>query len=195
MNGTRGCRRCLTAWRIAAQPSWRADTPSASRIWWDPDKCSSTRVCSCGRLPPGDSKVIWCSMKNINDQAGNLTYSFCLSWLSTDVLALLLTDALIFLQEKDQKYTFATVVRIKWWIMRETVSSYCAMWGWFICFSLLWTCSGPETSSDCPTEVNSSGSSKRRERHVFDQRLSRRTWNVRGPHVIQRGAKHVDEAH
>ncbi len=31
--------------------------------------------------------------------------------LSIDVLALLLTDTLIFLQEKDQKYTFAAVVR------------------------------------------------------------------------------------
>lgn len=28
----------------------------------------------------------------------------------TDVLALLLTDTLIFLQDKDQKYTFAAVV-------------------------------------------------------------------------------------
>lgn len=35
---------------------------------------------------------------------------FLLVWSFTDILALLLTDTLIFLQEKDQKYTFATVV-------------------------------------------------------------------------------------
>lgn len=31
-------------------------------------------------------------------------------WSSTDVLAFLLSDSLVFLQEKDQKYIFAAVV-------------------------------------------------------------------------------------
>lgn len=37
----------------------------------------------------------------------SLIHRFC---LSTDVLALLLSDSLVFLQEKDQKYIFAAVV-------------------------------------------------------------------------------------
>lgn len=42
---------------------------------------------------------------NANDHFGVFVFT------SADVLALLLTDALIFLQEKDQKYSFAAVVR------------------------------------------------------------------------------------
>jgi hypothetical protein len=33
--------------------------------------------------------------------------------VSSDVLAVLLTDVLLLLQEKDQKYVFASVVRIQ----------------------------------------------------------------------------------
>lgn len=56
-SGIRGYRRCGTAWRTAALPSWRMATPSASRTWWGRDKRSDIRVCSCGRPPLVGLKV------------------------------------------------------------------------------------------------------------------------------------------
>lgn len=56
-NAIRGCRRCGAAWRTAAWPSWRMDTPSVSRTWWDRDKHWNTRACSCGRPPLVGLKV------------------------------------------------------------------------------------------------------------------------------------------
>lgn len=41
-----------------------------------------------------------------------LSFPFFVSFVTVDILAVLLTDVLLLLQEKDQKYTFASVVGI-----------------------------------------------------------------------------------
>lgn len=62
-----------------------------------------------GRLKGGDDLYSCFSVCMLLSHHSNTFYLLFLT--SIDVLALLLTDTLIFLQEKDQKYAFATVVR------------------------------------------------------------------------------------
>lgn len=75
---------------------------------------------------------------------------------STDVLALLLTDSLIFLQEKDQRYTFATVVCAQ---LKPASVSVAVLLSLIIPLAL-YLCTGSEASGHCPAEANSTRSGK-----------------------------------
>lgn len=109
-----------------------------------------------------------------------------------DVQAVLLTDRLIFLQEKDQKYIFATVVRHRLkqkqvFLFNPTDIS--------TTFLNIQPSSGPEAPRHRFAEVDRARSCQRGKRHVFDQRLVVGPGDVRGPHVLQRRTEHLDEAH
>lgn len=117
---------------------------------------------------------------------------------STDVLALLLTDTLIFLQDKDQKYTFAAVVRGTRTLLvdprRHKYHTFLLNF-FFVIKKFCAYPAGLKAPRHRLAEADRARSSKRREGNVPDQRVRRRAGNVRGPHIVQRGAKHLDEAH
>lgn len=116
---------------------------------------------------------------------------------SADVLALLLTDTLIFLQDKDQKYTFAAVVCAHqrcWRTLKDTnITLFCLIF--FVTKKICAYPAGPKASRHRLAEADCARSSERREGNVPDQRVRRWARNVRGPHIVQRGAKHLDEVH
>lgn len=122
-----------------------------------------------------------------------------------DIQVLLMTDILVFLQEKDQRYIFPCLVRkstlklillthylLCWWGKRQLFMffSVCVL---FFSNSLLFGCTG-QTSGSIPSEPYSEGYSQSGARHVPHQRLLP-SWDVRVPCCLQRGQEYLDTSY
>lgn len=79
-----------------------------------------------GRLKGDTSNGGSACVVHVSKKHGDVRIFSYLSLTSTDVMALLLTDALIFLQEKDQKYTFATVVCMNYFVRPISKTQMCS---------------------------------------------------------------------
>lgn len=124
--------------------------------------------------------------------------TFC----AADTLALLLTDVLVFLQEKDQRFIFAAVVSLKLHSALESEARSQAL-GPFLSipqpachgYLLLFSPPGPEASCDSPAEADRPRGGQRGERNVPDLRLLGGPGDVRGSHRHPRREERLDEAH
>lgn len=124
--------------------------------------------------------------------------TFC----AADTLALLLTDVLVFLQEKDQRFIFAAVVSLKLHSAVESEARSQAL-GPFLSipqpafhgYLLLFSPPGPEASCDSPAEADRPRGGQRGERNVPDLRLLGGPGDVRGSHQHPRREERLDEAH
>lgn len=109
MKSVRNCRKCWLGWRTKAQLSWRMARCSANKTYTANTGTCNIKAWSTGRLPQVVLKV---GMNMTSFGSYTLKPSYLISHLIffADTLALLLTDVLVFLQEKDQRFIFAAVV-------------------------------------------------------------------------------------
>ncbi len=122
-------------------------------------------------------KSVWC------------TIEICDSSI-TDILALLLNDALVLLQEKDQRYVFSTVVSARTLFLvytREIVYL-----NTLICAVFLL---GQQAICYFTAEVDCSWGGAWGTGHVPHLCLLKRTWDVWNPYGLKRRSQHVDHPH
>lgn len=135
---------------------------------------------STSRLSP------WCNIR----QVGRLLNFKLLLSVAADTLALLLTDALVFLQEKDQRFVFAAVVSLQ-----PISTSFLLTARPPTHLSSAFSPPGPEASRDSAAEAHRPGGRQRGERNVPDLRLLGGARDVRGSHQHPRREERLDEAH
>lgn len=84
---------------------------SGGKTWRRAGDACCTTAPSAGRLLLADSKVGQPGDRASASFCRQLALTWRLFYVSTDILAVLLSDVLLLLQEKDQRYVFASVVR------------------------------------------------------------------------------------
>lgn len=189
----------------------------AGRTWRRAAVGCCTMAWSTGKLHPADSKVIQHSQLLLNfpsvvsQEWTLITFTM---FLLSDILAVLLSDVLLLLQEKDQRYLFAAVVRdLTLWTLPHNkcvpcrnvcLNSFTVAVGIlsmnFFLSLLLFPRSyldspGQQAIGDLSSEADCQGGGPRGESYVPHLRLLQRAGNVQDPHQLQGGAKQLDDSH